>query len=105
GFLLAGLGRRLHEGGRVPFGDEDAMPFRGQPLRQQRELGRLARPVDALDDEQLARIVVRVREVVQHRYSLRSPTRRSGPPGPGPLRREATCRSFARTAPPGAAPT
>ena len=53
--LLAGLGRRLDQRGRVPLSDDDRPAGRRQPLGEQAELRGLARAVDALDDDQASR--------------------------------------------------
>ena len=98
-FFLAGLGRRLGEGGRVPFRDEHAMPFGAQPLRQQAQLRGFPGPVDPFDDEQLAGVLVRLCQVVQHRSARPARKRR------GRLRCAGVFRSSARTAPRGAPPT
>ena len=65
--FLARLGGGLHQGGRVPFGDEHAMPLGAEPLRQQIQLRRFPGAVDPLDHEQLPRVFVRLGEIVQHR--------------------------------------
>src|SRR5260221_2820867 len=52
--LLAALGRLAHQVGGVPLGEEDLMPARLEPFVQQLDLGALPRPVDPLDDDQLA---------------------------------------------------
>ena len=69
--LLARLGRGLDERRRVPLGDEDRVAGGAKPLRQQRQLRCLSRPVDAFDHEQLSRVLVARRQVVQHERSVR----------------------------------
>ena len=50
--FLSPFGRVLDQLRGVPFGEEDFMAFRLQPLVQQQQLRALARPIDALDDDQ-----------------------------------------------------
>jgi len=64
--LLAALGRLPDEVRRVPLGKYNLMPARFEPLVQELDLRALAGAVDPFDDEQFSRILVRIRQVVEH---------------------------------------
>src|SRR5262249_43911954 len=72
--LLAAPHRTPHQQRGIPLGEERLVAARQEPAVEQAELGRLAGPVDAFDDDELAGIRMRLG---QHRRVSYGPTRNS----------------------------